>query len=364
VTPALLYGANGYTGRLIARLAAGRNVQLILAGRSRKPIARLAGELGLAYRVFALDDDDVVAAGLDGVAAVLHCAGPFIGTYEPMARACIARGVHYLDITGEIDVFEALAARDAQAREAGVMLLPGVGFDVVPTDCLAVYLDRALPDATRLLLGFTGAARSISRGTARTMVQNMDRPSRIRHDGRITEIPAGSLLREVDFGRGPRTSVAISWGDVASAWYSTGIPNIEVYRPASPALLRAMRLAGRARWLVGSRPVRALARGLIRLRPEGPSDEQLATGSSVVWGRVEDDAGNGVEARVHVPDGYALTADAALHILGRVLRGEVEAGFQTPAMMYGPDLILALAGTRRVEQHATIPVPRPGRRSS
>src|SRR5687768_7026139 len=134
---ALLYGATGYTGRLITRVAAEYGVRPILAGRNRAAVAALAHEHGLEHRAFALDDVAAMYRALGAVSAVLHCAGPFSRTSEPMASACIRTGTHYIDITGEIDVMEQLHARDAEAREARVMLLPGAGFDVVPSDCLA-----------------------------------------------------------------------------------------------------------------------------------------------------------------------------------------------------------------------------------
>src|SRR3712207_3296995 len=145
-----------------------------------------------------------------------------------MAEACLSAGVHYLDITGEIGVFEALAARDAQARAAGVMLMPGVGFDVVPTDCLAAHLKRRLPSATRLALGFEAAGR-LSRGTARTVIENLGAGGLVRQGGELKRVPAAWRTRVIDFGAGPRTAMTIPWGGVVTAYHSTGIPTIEVY---------------------------------------------------------------------------------------------------------------------------------------
>src|SRR6516164_10180234 len=155
----LLYGANGYTGRLIAREAVVRGLHPVLAGRNAAAVSELARQLGLEHRVFALDDAAATRAGLAGMTAVLHCAGPFARTAGPMADACLEAGVHYLDITGEISVFEMLAARDTEAMAAGIMLLPGAGFDVVPSDCLAAHLHRRLPTAKRLTLAFQGIGR-------------------------------------------------------------------------------------------------------------------------------------------------------------------------------------------------------------
>ncbi|HEY5315591.1 MAG TPA: saccharopine dehydrogenase NADP-binding domain-containing protein, partial [Pirellulales bacterium] len=147
----LIYGANGYTGRLIARLAKERGLRPTLAGRSAQPVERLASELGLEARVFDLSAD-ALPANLRGMRLVLNCAGPFVRTAPAMLAGCLAAGSHYLDITGEIEVIEQAAALDAAARQSGVTLMPAVGFDVVPSDCLAKALAQHLPGATRLAL--------------------------------------------------------------------------------------------------------------------------------------------------------------------------------------------------------------------
>ena len=166
-TPLLLYGANGYTGELIAREARARDLQPILAGRNTLAIERLAKELGCEFRSFALEDEACVARGLEGVSLVLHCAGPFSSTARPMIAACLRARAHYLDITGEIEVFEWAHDLDAKARAAGILLCPGAGFDVVPSDCLAAQLKRAMPDATHLALGFDSRSTP-SRGSTDT----------------------------------------------------------------------------------------------------------------------------------------------------------------------------------------------------
>src|SRR5579884_2759288 len=198
----LIYGANGYTGALIAAEAVARGLRPVLAGRSAPAVAETAGRLGLPHRAFGLEDDAAVRAGLAGMKLVLHCAGPFAHTCRAVADACLATGVHYLDVTGEVTVFEGLAALDAAARAAGVMLLPGVGFDVVPSDCLAAHLKRRLPSATHLALGFQ-MDQSLSHGTATTIVENLHRGGVIRQGGVLTNVPAAWRTRTIDFGRGP-----------------------------------------------------------------------------------------------------------------------------------------------------------------
>ncbi len=342
----LLYGANGYTGRLIARLAVERGVRPVLAGRDARALGRLGEELGLETRVFALDDARALDSALRDFPAVLHCAGPFSRTSRPVADACLRTRTHYLDITGEIAVFEALAARDAEAREAGVTLLPGVGFDVVPSDCLAAHLKRRLPTATRLVLAIKGTGR-ISHGTATTMVENINRGGLVRRAGRLTPVPSAWRTRMIDYGRGPESATTIPWGDVSTAFHSTGIPNVEVYA-AIPSAARLMMKASRVVGpLLATAPAQRFLKSRIKAQPAGPSDEERAKGRSFVWGEATDDAGARAVSRLRGPEGYTLTALTALAAVGRVTRGEAPKGFQTPSKAFGADFIMEIEGVER-----------------
>jgi short subunit dehydrogenase-like uncharacterized protein len=342
----LIYGANGYTGALIARLAKERGLRPILAGRDALKVKALADELGFEYRAFALDDAAAVGAGVHDVAVVMHCAGPFSHTSKAMADACVQNKIHYLDIAGEVTVFEALAARDAEARAAGVMLLPGTGFDVVPSDCLAAHLKRRLPSATKLTLAIQGLGR-LTRGTATTVVENLHRGGLVRRDKRLTPVPTAWKTRMIDFGRREVKATTIPWGDVSTAFHSTGIPNIEVYAALPEATRLLMVLSRPLGSLLGSRPVQSFLKGRIKAQPAGPSDAERARGSSMVWGEALDDAGQRVVSRLHAPEGYTLTALTALAIVGRVLGGDAPVGFQTPSRAYGADFILEIEGVTR-----------------
>jgi short subunit dehydrogenase-like uncharacterized protein len=344
----LIYGANGYTGELIARRAVERGLRPTLAGRSAEGIAAVAGRLGLPALTVSLDDDQSLDTALAGHQAVIHCAGPFERTSRPMASACLRSGVHYLDITGEIAVFERLARHDAEAKAAGVMLLPGVGFDVVPSDCLAAHLKRRLPSATSLELAFRSLG-GLSRGTATTAVEGLGKGGAVRRDGKIVPEPIGRLTRQVDFGRGPVATMAIPWGDVSTAFHSTGIPNITVYMAMPPTMIRMMRLSGLLGPLLETRPVQDVLRGLVRRQKPGPNEEERGRGLSLLWGEASDGAGQRVTARMRTPEGYTLTAITAVLIAEKVLAGQWHAGFQTPASMYGPDLITEVAGVERVD---------------
>ena len=351
----LIYGANGYTGELTARVAVEQGLRPILAGRNQPQVAALAARLDLPYRVAALDDAAALDQMLQDVAVVLHCAGPFVHTATPMVDACLRHRVHYLDITGEIAVFEALAARYDEARRAGVMLLPGAGFDVVPSDCLAAHLARRLPSATRLMLGIRALGK-LSRGTALTGVEAMLRGEGglVRKRGVLTPVPVAAKTRDIDFGKGPRPAVLMPWGDVATAYHSTGIPDIEVYMSFPPEMVRAMKAGRYVGWLARLPGVAELIRGRIRSGAPGPTDAERAQGLSLLWGRVEDDAGHAAEARLRTPEGYTLTALASLQIVRKVLAGQVKPGYQTPSSAYGPDLILEIAGVERSDLDETV----------
>ncbi len=341
----LVYGANGYTGELIARAAVRQGLRPVLAGRNAARLAPLAAELGLEARVFGLEDTAALHRGLEGITVVLHCAGPFSATAAPMISACLVAGAHYLDITGEIDVFELAHARDGDARAAGILLCPGVGFDVVPTDCVAAALKQALPDATRLALGFDSRSR-LSRGTATTSVESLGDGGRLRENGALRRIPLGSRHRRIDFGDGEKLAMAIPWGDVSTAYRTTGIPNIEVYVPVSPRVLGRMRWLDRFGWLVSTAPVQALLKRGIRAGAPGPTERERERSPVHVWGEVANAAGAVRSARIRVANGYTVTVDAALAIARHLLRGEpVAAGFTTPARLMGAQFVTSLPGS-------------------
>lgn len=340
----LIYGANGYTGELITRFAAEKGLKPILAGRNAEKISALAQKFEMPFRIFSLEDREKTDEALSEVEFVLHCAGPFSLTSAPMVEACLRNRKHYLDITGEIAVFEAMAARDNAAKDAEIMIMPGVGFDVVPSDCLAKHLKNRLPSATNLTLAFYGLGR-ISHGTQATMTMNIGRGGAIRKNGEIVEVPAAYKTREIDFGEVKKNGVTIPWGDVSTAYYSTGIPNIEVYTivpEAQITLLKASRYVG---WLLATSPIQSLLQS--QIPSGGPSDEEREKGKTFLWGCASDDTGNKVESRQFGMEGYTMTALTALKIAEKILDGNFCTGFQTPAKCYGADLILEIEGISR-----------------
>jgi short subunit dehydrogenase-like uncharacterized protein len=345
-TDFMIYGAYGYTGNLIARLAVERGLHPILAGRNPEKLQKQSRELYLDSCSFSLDDRSALEAALGRVKAVIHCAGPFIDTAQPMLDACLHTGVHYLDITGEFQVFEAIAKLDRQAKEYGITLAPGMGFDVVPSDCLAAHLKARLPSATYLALGILSLGK-FSHGTAITTVKNLGQAGMIRQGGELSHIPPGSKKRMIDFGRGAIQTIAMTWGDVSTAFYSTGIPNIEVYRPAPSSIRRLLWVLRYLQPILVSPTVQKLLISAIRRGPPGPTETERKSGLSILWGEVVDNVGNRAAARLQTPEGYSLTAQTALEATLRCAAGKVASGYQTPSMAFGADFITEFEGIIR-----------------
>ena len=333
----MIYGANGYTGELIAREAAARGLKPILAGRNPGKIAALADELGFKHLAFALDDPKVVASHLHGVRVVLLAAGPFSATAPCMISACLIAGVHYVDITGEIDVFELAASHDEQAKARGIVLCPGVGFDVIPTDCIAAKLKEAMPDATELSLGFDTTI-SLSPGTLKTTIENMPNGGKVRRDGIIQAVPQAALTRRIDFGRGAKLAASMPLGDVSTAYYSTGIKDITVYLPATRSAIVAMRLGDWMRPLMRLSLVQRVLFKLVSLTVVGPDQDARDGMPAFVWGEVVNARGERLQARVETANGYSFTVPGSLAAVQKIVQTQPRPGYLTPSQLLGSDM--------------------------
>jgi len=347
----MIYGANGYTGRLCACEAQRRHMQPILAGRRAAEIEPMARDLALEARVFDLDDPAEAARHLEGVDTVLNCAGPFSRTARPMLDACVRSKTNYLDITGEIDVFEYVHHRNETWKKAGIAVIPGVGFDVVPSDCLAAMLKHALPDARRLVLAFKAGAMKLSPGTAKTVAEGVADGCRVRRGGLITSVPLGSKTATILFESGRALAVAISWGDFSTAYYSTGIPDIEIYLASTPGQLRQLKTLQWFRWIMGAGPVQRLLHWLIEKKVTGPTESERAASWAELYGEVANDEGKRAAMVMRTPESYDLTYDAAVTAADRVMQGLVAPGAHTPSTAFGAEFVLGLRGVtcRRVE---------------
>jgi short subunit dehydrogenase-like uncharacterized protein len=342
----LLYGANGYTGKLIANLSSTYNLQPILAGRTEALIKPLASALQLPYRIIDLDNKQQLQKALAEVKLVLHAAGPYAYTAKQMIEACLETGVHYIDINGDISVFEMLKKYDAVAKEKNIMVMPGVGFDVVPTDCIALQLKNKMPDATHLKLAFASIGGGLSHGTATTMAGKIGEGGAIRENGKIVRKPLGQKGMWVEFGEKRLFVMTIPWGDVSTAYTTTGIPNIEVYTGIAPKVYRALKLQWAFNWLLRTGFVRNIIKKKIKAGPAGPSDEQRSKSSSLVWGEVSNAKSEKITACISCFDGYTLTAHSSLIITKKILDGDFKTGYQTPAGCYGENLVMEIPGTK------------------
>jgi short subunit dehydrogenase-like uncharacterized protein len=340
----LLYGANGYTGQLIARLSSAYGLRPILAGRNKSTLEPLALELDLPYRIFGLDEKEKLMSALREVPLVVHAAGPFIHTLKPMIEACLETGRHYLDINGDINCFEQVKTYDAAARERGIMLLPGVGFDVVPTDCLSLFLKEKLPDANRLKIAFASIGSTISHGTAMTMAGKLGEGGMIRKEGKIIRRPLGENGMNVKFGNRDIFVMSIPWGDISTAYHTTGIPNIETFTAVPKKAFTFLKFQSLFNGLLRTEMVRNLIRRKISRRPAGPDDAMRAKAKSLVWAEVTNEKGETKSASLEGPEGYTMTAHGALMITQLVLSGNFKTGYQTPAGCYGSNLVLDIPG--------------------
>jgi short subunit dehydrogenase-like uncharacterized protein len=353
----LVYGASGYTGRLIARAAVRAGLPIVLAGRSEEKLRPLALELGVQARITTLEDPNGLTRALEGVRAVLNAAGPFRETAQKLIEACLQKGVHYLDVTGEAPVIDAASKRDGEAKQRGVMIMPAVGFDVVPSDCLALHVARRVTAPTRLFIGLSGLDL-MTRGSAKTIILQLGDPVWVRRRGVLEGVPAGTLTRLFDYGLGPRNSIAVTWGDAVTAYYSTGIPDITVYSEATPAVRMHHTLVRSFGWAISLTPWRAMLEVGAEWMPEGPSDFERRARRTIIVVEVEDARGRVAASRMQTPDAYSMTASTAVAVASRLLVGDLKPGFQTPARVYGEDFPLSLPGVLR--EDIEIPIHRNG----
>lgn len=347
MSKALLYGCYGYTGDLVSRAARAAGRELCVAGRDAARTRAIAARDGFEARVFALDDPGALDAGLAGVSVVLHCAGPFARTSRPMVDACLRRGVHYLDITGEIPVFQTTFSFDGPAMERGVCLMSGVGFDVVPTDCMARYVAEQLPDATTLDIAFAAIGRP-SAGTAKSALEQLPAGNYVRRDGDLVAT-SEHAIRTVRFSDRERTVVSIPWGDLETAYRSTGIRNITTWMAQPARVARLVQLgAPVARRLVALPAIRRALSRFVERSVKGPDEAARAAGKSLVWVRATNPRGDEREAWLETVEGYAFTAVSAVKAALRVLEQRPR-GALTPSIAFGPDFVLEVEGTRRLD---------------
>jgi short subunit dehydrogenase-like uncharacterized protein len=264
-----------------------------------------------------------------------------------MIEACLQTGTHYLDINGDIAVFEMIKRYDDAAKKAGIMLLPGAGFDVVPTDCVALQLKKLLPDAIALQLAFATLGGGLSHGTATTMATKLGEGATVRKKGKLIRMPLGQKGMWIDFGIKKLFVMSIPWGDISTAYFTTGIPDIETYTGISKKMYNLLKLQPLFNWLLRTNFIRNYIKKKINRRPAGPSDEQRSKAMSLVWGQARNVEGKAATVRLSGPEGYTLTTHSSLIIVQKILKGDFSPGYQTPASVYGENLVMEIPGVQR-----------------
>lgn len=340
----MIYGATGFTGGLVMKAALELGAELVLAGRDPERLEAVARPLGLPFRAFALDSPAEIFDALADVGVVLNAAGPLVDTATPLIAGCLAARTHYLDVTGELSVFREAHRNDAAARERGIMIMPGAGFWIVASDCLAAHVADLLPGAKYLRLGCS-ASELFSRGSLRTVFREMRGRIVIRRAGRLSWVSIGRLERQFDYGDGERASTAVSLPDVFTAYFTTGIPNIETYLEAGFMARTAGLLAVGVTAAVNMTGMAPLLDSGFEAWSHRPSASERSSARQVLVIEAEDVWRQSRRVRMVTSDGYTFTAAAAAAVMKQVIGGNFAPGFATPGKLYGSELALSIPDT-------------------
>jgi short subunit dehydrogenase-like uncharacterized protein len=321
----MIYGATGYTGRMVAEHAKSAGTQVVLAGRSEGALAKLAAEHGVEYRVFALDDADAIDQNLLDMSVLLNCAGPFMRTAKPLMEASIRNGMHYLDTAAELDSYRLAERLDGEAKAAGVMLMPGGGGSVAMLGSLAGHAVARVqnPRKIRIAMHVSGG---MSRGSAISASENMTTETLARADGELVTV--ANSIRKFDFGQGADDSFQVTLPDLITIWRATGVPDIETF----------VHVTGTG-----------FPTGDLSLLPDGPTeDERLANRYQAIV-EVTDPQGKVFRSLLDTVNGYSFTAIAVAEAGRRVLSGEAKGGFHTPAGLFGNGFAETIADTTIID---------------
>jgi len=338
----MIYGANGYAGRLVAREAIALGERPLLAGRSAEKVRRVAEELGLPWLAFDLGDHAATVAALRGVELVLLAAGPFDGLAQPMMDACIEARTHFTDLDNELPVFRAAEERDARARERGVAIVPGIGFGTIATGSLVKRVVAEVPDANRLECALHIASTHAGAATGQSGLAAVRMGGRVRRGGRLVEHPLGAGGREIPFADRGRRASPIPTGDLEAAWMDTHIPDIVVYGTAlSGGLLQRAGIAILRRLLW----IGAIRRAVGSVREGAGGDAHCQA-----WACATNVRGEKAEACLETGEGFAFTAAAAARAVA-VIRRAPTAGAHAAATVLGGAFVDSLPDVRITMSH-------------
>jgi len=343
----MLYGAYGYTGKLIAQEAKDRGHSPVLAGRSAENLIPLAEELNPDYIVMDLKNENNLKENIEGFDLVFHSAGPFKFTSTPMVKACLKTGTNYVDITGEISVFEQNFRYDSQAVEKEIVIISGVGFDVIPTDCLAKYVSNKIENPISLDIGIT-AMSNPSPGTLKTMLTHFDIGQLVRRKGNLISLEKDDI-RKIRFSDKERTVRPVTWGDLSTAYRSTGIPNITTYFPMPKRLPNLLEFIGVSKLaMMNDENSKKKVNKWVEENIYGPDEFKRQTYRCYIWASVKNDEGLEAQSWLETMESYRFTAVAGVRCVEKIFELGPK-GALTPALAFGDDFILEIPETKRLD---------------
>lgn len=353
--PITVYGATGYTGRLVARELCRSGVGFTLAGRNPGKLEKLATEVHEAreddgpapeFRAVRVDDARGLRDLFSQCRAVISCAGPFSLHGEPVLAAALDAGAHYLDTTGEqpfmLTAFESYGSR---AREAGLVVLPAMGYDYVPADLLVAMTAGDLASADRVRIGYHSPFQP-SRGTARSSLEMFKGGDLEWRDGALRPAPQQVSRPDFDFGSpfGRKRMMRFPSGEHLTVPRHLAVRSVETSMSADSILPERltplMPILARPAGIAMRTPAKMVINRMIGLMPEGAGPEDRR-GTRFAIG-CEIHTGSGMRlARMTGTDVYGLTA--ALVVKGALAAadGRIDAaGALSPAEAFRPEEFL------------------------
>ncbi|QDR81250.1 Saccharopine dehydrogenase NADP binding domain protein [Sporomusa termitida] len=323
----LVYGATGYTGKLICLRLKELNINFAIAGRDKAKVAELSSQLNVPNFVFATSDFGGWQEALSGCACLINAAGPFALTAENAMHACLQNKIHYLDISAEIPTYQLAAALDQQAKEAGIMIISGAGL-FVAYDALVVHTAKRVKCAQQLFVAFSHYG-GFSQGSIKSAKYIEELGLLIRENGELQQITDANP-KAFDFGEGPQECFPTSLGGTILSYKSTAIPNIREYFQVQLSALT-------------TNPTD------IKNLPEGPTAEERAAGRNKLAVEVIGSSGDSAYSIADLPSGYTLTPLSVVAVTCRIVNGDFKAGYQTSGSAYGENIISDIPNSRIID---------------
>ena len=300
--------------------------------------------------VVDLQEDERLKNSLKEVDLVLNAAGPFVHTALPIVRACLETRTTYMDVSSEVMVLEEIFTLNQQARERGVAIIPGVGFNVLASDCLALYAAGKVDSPTELEIATLWATDGMSPGSTKTMYENFPVGTLARREGQLVRINAGKKRRQQRFLDGEYPILPVAIGDLTTAYRTTQIPNITTYTAFTEQTAdEYSRMEPILRRLFSFAFVRRMASIRVEETSSDSEDHFKWRKPSQVWVLVRSEVGEGLQAWLETVDSYTFTAEASVQSAER-LADEKLAGVLTPAQAFGANFVLEIDGTKRVDR--------------